>query len=71
MILNLVKLAFGQYPTATLEWDFMPVTGSDNVAVTGGVTLNKGGTNAKIGQASWRYPVITQLGWSFEGDEIA
>lgn len=50
----------------------MPVTGSDNVDIIKGVVLNKGGTNAKLNnKAAWRNPSITQLGWMFEGYEIA
>lgn len=50
----------------------MPVTGTDNVAVTGGVTLSKGGTLAALnGKGTWLQPTITELGWMFEGYHIA
>ena len=60
-----------QYPDATLEWDFMPTTGMDNIDLIAGATLDKGGTNGAIGQGAWREPNFVDMGWIFEGDEIA
>ena len=72
MTVFFIWCANGQYPASTIEWDYMPITGSDNVDIIKGVVLNKGGTNAKLNNKStWRNPSITQLGWMFEGYEIA
>jgi hypothetical protein len=61
-----------QYPASSLEWDFMPVTGADNVDIASGVTLMKGGTLAALnGKGTWLDPVITELGWMFQGYNIA
>lgn len=49
-------------------------TGQDNVDVNGGLSLFKGDTLpafAAWATGLWRFPVITGLGWSFEGEEIA
>lgn len=50
----------------------MPVTGSDNVDITSGVTLLKGGTLPALnGKPTWLFPTISELGWTFEGYHIA
>ena len=50
----------------------MIATGQDAADVKGGIPLQKGGTNAALNAPTgWRNPVITALGWSFEGEEIA
>lgn len=63
---------YSQYPTSNKEWDFMIETGQDFVDIRGGLPLLKGGNlpalNAPVG---WREPVITALGWSYEGEEVA
>jgi hypothetical protein len=65
-------LGYAQYPGTTKEWDFMIETGQDNADVNGGMGLTKGGALAALnGKGTWRIPVITALGWGFEGDEIA
>ena len=47
-------------------------TGQDAADVRGGIPLIKGGALPALnGPTGWRNPVITGLGWSFEGEEIA
>ena len=48
-------------------------TGQDRVDVNGGLPLFKADTLPAFGWRynTWREPVITGLGWSFEGEEIA
>ena len=61
-----------QYPATTKEWDFMIETGQDVADVNGGIPLQKGGVLPALnGKGNWREPVITALGWSFEGEEVA
>jgi hypothetical protein len=52
----------------------MPVTGADNVDITGGVVLQKANASNIItggGIADLRDPTITELGWMFEGTNLA
>ena len=50
----------------------MPLTGQDNRDIKLGVVLNKGGTNARLnGKGTWLIPTITQLGWMYEGYNMA
>lgn len=63
--------AQAQYPGTTKEWDFMIQTGQDAADVNGGIALQKGGTLAALNGKTFRNPVITGLGWSFEGEEVA
>lgn len=53
-------------------------TGLDNIDVNGGLRLYKGGTLPQFATLGvnavtilWREPIITALGWSFEGEEVA
>lgn len=72
MLLAWLYKANAQYPSTTKEWDFMIQTGQDAADVRGGIPLQKGGNLPALnGPAGWRFPVITGLGWSFEGEEVA
>jgi hypothetical protein len=66
------------YPGTTKEWDFMIETGQDNADINGGLALFKGGTLPQFVTLAvagvtglWREPIVTALGWSFEGEEVA
>ena len=72
LISYLLEVIQAQYPDSTVEWDFMPLTGADNVDIISGVILDKGGTNPALnGKADWLDPVITELGWMYEGYNMA
>lgn len=72
LIISVVVEVLGNYPVSTKEWDFMIETGSDAADVKGGIPLQKGGLLPKLNNpVGWRNPVVTALGWGFEGEEIA
>ena len=81
LIIGSIKFTSAQYPDATMFWDFELIEyggGPDNIDTIAGVDLQKGNANGAIAggaavnpPTTFRDPNYSEIGWIFEGDEVA